>query len=791
MAKIAWENRKLHFFFLVGLFAYLIWNYQTFISVNWEHRGFLNEFDGTRCAISVGFFLISMVPFFRNGVPPMSYFITFLVQFFIVIPTLVLHMYMPTDVMIPIFGIQFVAMSMLLNVNFGFLDRLPRVPDKIGGTVLTLIGVALFAPFFGEFPLQFSKAMLFFSDSEGFYELRKITSQYGNTYTSYMRYGLQYFIFPAIMGMGVVQKRWWMVGTGIACMFLLYTMDPNKTLFFSVILIFFLAALGKTINRKIGWLIIGIIGVLLLGRILTATSNEIMLESIFVRRLLFLPAQITGSYFNYFANEPLHLSYSILGRWYKYSYELAPAKLMGEVIYGDPKVSANTGIIADGFMNFGYFGAFAFVTAAALIVKFVEYLRLHLIYLGLIFLIVWLFVNTGLLTAGLTHGLWAFGLIGLFFLRNSRAEHDVTTTVCHVSTVHRMFDDRIFYKQCVSLAKEGYDVHLVINHDKDEVVGGVAVHALGQASNRFSRMIIKPWRALRKVRKTKAEIVHFHDPELIPLGIWLRITGKNVIYDAHEHVPHQITSKDYIGPKAVRWVVAGAVRFLEWISGHLFNKVISVIPEIVERFPKPKQVLIRNVPILKFTEVDPKPKPEVPMLIYVGGISRIRGIKETIQSLEKIDIPLEFRLIGAWEGDEYEAECRALPGWSKVDYLGFMTLEEVFSHLQAADIGICLLAPESNYMKSLPVKAFEYMACQLPLIMSNFDFWKQHYTGCALFTDPMDVNAIANSIKELLSDPVKAKAMGQKGKHLAWENYSWEEESKVLTEVYREILKSE
>lgn len=33
--------------------------------------------------------------------------------------------------------------------------------------------------------------------------------------------------------------------------------------------------------------------------------------------------------------------------------------------------------------------------------------------------------------------------------------------VCHMTSAHGMEDDRIFYKECVSLANAGYEVYLV------------------------------------------------------------------------------------------------------------------------------------------------------------------------------------------------------------------------------------------------------------------------------------------------------------------------------------------
>lgn len=55
-----------------------------------------------------------------------------------------------------------------------------------------------------------------------------------------------------------------------------------------------------------------------------------------------------------------------------------------------------------------------------------------------------------------------------------------------------------------------------------------------------------------------------------------------------------------------------------------------------------------------------------------------------------------------------------------------MSMDQVYPYIKAADIGIALLYPAKNYVTSLPVKAFEYMACQKPIIMSNFDYWKKY-----------------------------------------------------------------
>ena len=53
--------------------------------------------------------------------------------------------------------------------------------------------------------------------------------------------------------------------------------------------------------------------------------------------------------------------------------------------------------------------------------------------------------------------------------------------VCHVSSAHSVYDDRIFFKECSSLAQQ-FDVHVIAIGEKDEVLNNVQIHALPKSS---------------------------------------------------------------------------------------------------------------------------------------------------------------------------------------------------------------------------------------------------------------------------------------------------------------------
>ncbi len=360
--------------------------------------------------------------------------------------------------------------------------------------------------------------------------------------------------------------------------------------------------------------------------------------------------------------------------------------------------------------------------------------------------------------------------------------------VCHITTVHPLLDDRIFYKECVSLAKAGFDVSLVVTHSKAETIDGVKIIPLKESRGRLNRIFVKSFVAFRKALKTKAKLYHFHDPELIFIGILLRVWGKKVIFDSHENVSKQISSKSWIGNKIIRNLVSFFYRGIEKFGIWTFNGVISVTPEIVSFLSKKKGVLIRNFPIVSMIDNAPAlPKASIPTLIYAGGLTTVRGIKEICEAVSMIEQPIQLNLLGPWESDRYKDEClKQSP--KNINYLGMIPMEEVYPHLKAADIGLATLYAEKNYLNSLPIKAFEYMASGIPLIMSDFPYWKKEFNNFALFVDPKNPTEIKSQIELLLSDKTFREKLGAKGKQTVLEQYSWESESKQLVNMYQHIL---
>ena len=115
--------------------------------------------------------------------------------------------------------------------------------------------------------------------------------------------------------------------------------------------------------------------------------------------------------------------------------------------------------------------------------------------------------------------------------------------ICHISTMHPTFDTRIFRNECLSLVAYGYQVTLVVPHDRKEVVDGVHIVPLKRHQSFYDRLVTCPKSAVAQLQTIDADLFHFHDPELLSaMGKFARETDRMVVWDAHENYVHTIKS---------------------------------------------------------------------------------------------------------------------------------------------------------------------------------------------------------------------------------------------------------
>lgn len=365
--------------------------------------------------------------------------------------------------------------------------------------------------------------------------------------------------------------------------------------------------------------------------------------------------------------------------------------------------------------------------------------------------------------------------------------------VVHLTSVHRPDDVRIFRKECRTLAAAGYEVVLVASGADPVTIDGVRFHPIAKSSSRSGRLLLGWGRILAAAVSERGALYHLHDPELLPVGVMLRLLGKRVVYDAHENVAAQIRSKHWI-PPLMRSLVARAVVMMEWIAIRTFSGVVTAGEDIAAEMGSDTVTVVRNYPLLEeFAGLSGRPYGERDaIVVHVGGLARIRASRELIEAIALVPEELAPRLVlaGSFVSDGLEAEVRSLPGWARTRYLGWSTRSQVAAVLAEGRVGVVLFLPEPNHLAVRSNKVFEYMAAGLPVVAPDFPAWRAliEGEGCGAVVPPTDPVAVAAALTMLLADVSRAEELGRRGKRAVWARYNWEAESGRLLALYARLL---
>jgi glycosyltransferase involved in cell wall biosynthesis len=360
--------------------------------------------------------------------------------------------------------------------------------------------------------------------------------------------------------------------------------------------------------------------------------------------------------------------------------------------------------------------------------------------------------------------------------------------VAHITTVHPKNDNRILYKECISLKNAGYDVSLIVAGTSDDNINGIKIVGFKKEKNRFKRIVKTSFFDLLKIcNRVDADIYHFHDPEIMFAGLILKLKGKKVIYDIHENNPAAILSKPYIKSKLLKKILSKMIDVTEKTIVTFFDAIVTARPDISERFKHKNIITLRNFPILPdFSKIkDIEIKKTKPSVIYVGGMSTIRGINELLEAFKLLE-NVELWLLGPVKEKSLEEKINSI---DNVKYFGVVEPYEVFSYINMADIGIITFLEAPNHVKTLATKPFEYMACGKPIIMSNFKYWRETFGKSALYVDPSNPKDIADKINFLIKNKEMMEKMGKLNKELSKKEYNWEKESDKLLNLYKKLEK--
>lgn len=159
------------------------------------------------------------------------------------------------------------------------------------------------------------------------------------------------------------------------------------------------------------------------------------------------------------------------------------------------------------------------------------------------------------------------------------------------------------------------------------------------------------------------------------------------------------------------------------------------------------------------------------------GVTRewvdLEGLVESIAQLREQNIDAGLVIVGDEGGTEAAEEHAVSRGVEKFcQFTGTVPYEKVPRYINEFDVGVIPFNDGDIAKNSLPLKMFEYMACGIPVVSSNITGVKDTANDIALFAD--SITEWVEHFGELQKNPDYRTSLGNKGRALVEESYSWE-----------------
>lgn len=186
-----------------------------------------------------------------------------------------------------------------------------------------------------------------------------------------------------------------------------------------------------------------------------------------------------------------------------------------------------------------------------------------------------------------------------------------------------------------------------------------------------------------------------------------------------------------------------------------------------------------------------------PILHYHGNISPDLVPLSIIAALALVP-RLRLRVIGYTTAGHHaypallERTARAAGVWDRLDLTGPLPRDKTLAAARSATIGLALTPlaaagrnPNFASMAGASNKAFEYLACGLPLLVSNLADWRELFVarGYAVAVPPDDPARIAGALRWLLDNPDHARRLGQRGRQIIRAEWNYETQFRPVLDL--------
>lgn len=196
-----------------------------------------------------------------------------------------------------------------------------------------------------------------------------------------------------------------------------------------------------------------------------------------------------------------------------------------------------------------------------------------------------------------------------------------------------------------------------------------------------------------------------------------------------------------------------------WFCARRADCIVALSKSEVDFFADSGKVAVDRIALIHnglpkdvFYPVE-KEKPSLPFnILFVGQLIPLKGLEVLFQALKIIDRNGDITLRLAYQTAEceerYRSMVRTLGIEDQVEFIGFVSPNELKKHYQDADVFVL-----PSYAESFPSTIMEAMLCGTPAIATKVGGIPEQLGDYGVLVDPGNVGQLVEAIAEMLEDP--------------------------------------
>lgn len=297
--------------------------------------------------------------------------------------------------------------------------------------------------------------------------------------------------------------------------------------------------------------------------------------------------------------------------------------------------------------------------------------------------------------------------------------------------------------------------------------------------------------------------LHVHDLYMAIPALWAtKNSSVKVVLDLHENYPFAV--EGYTWTKKFPHKLFAHPKTWKKIEGTLLKSVtkIIVLSDTFQQDLQAKYPELKNDQFIVYPNV-PSPDELMPIasttmpsndrftLFYFGVIARRRGIFFVIEQLKKLvaEFPqLHLKIIGPVDKAERETFMQLIQApelQSHINYTPWIKVEELPQYTNEVDLALSPLENNPQHNSGVANKVFQYMALELPLLVSDCTPQKKlvEANNCGWVYQANNAKSFRSAVKSAIeSSDLYQK--GKNGRKAILEKYNTLQTGSALVDYY-------